>query len=156
MIDESKLLTDEEIDTVKDEVGWLEDLHKESHLTELCKAIAKAQDAETASILKGEFEEKCKECQDAFISTHEKAVAHVRAECQAKIEQTVKDDADRCATYLKAEAAECSKKIEGIFREIEGKLMILPGFKGGWIGRFIEGVWWQALKNRKGRNEQKG
>ena len=35
-------LTDEEMDAIKDKIGWLEDLQKESHLNELCRTMTKA------------------------------------------------------------------------------------------------------------------
>ncbi len=67
------------------------------------------------------------------------------AECQEKIDQIVKDDADRCAGYLKMAREECSESKERIFREIEDSVWFK---QPSWPKEsFIE--WWQALKEKE-------
>jgi len=80
------------------------------------KAIAKAQRDLTAFIKEAEFYKIYTEAEERW-----------ETECQERIVQTVKDDADRCAQYLKAERADCQKRIERILDEIAEDFVAVVG-----------------------------
>lgn len=122
------------------------------------REIAKAQRGLTASIKDAECHKRVQAVEETLQKLYQEAqdkwmddVLQQEAECQSKIEQTIKDDADRCAGYLKLAREECQQRVERIFREVESKW--------GWA----YGMWesedkimsikysnWQALKKQEG------
>ncbi len=58
---------------------------------------------------------------ERYIKAQRDLTASIKdAECQEKIDQIVKDDADRCAGYLKMAREECQARVERIRMELIG------------------------------------
>ena len=62
-MEENRLLTDEEMQTIRNELIRYINIGTPFGTQEMCRTIAKAQDTKTASIKDAEFEKKCKECE---------------------------------------------------------------------------------------------
>lgn len=124
IIDESRLLTDEEIVFELNCSKGIVDTY-DPNLLQVVKDIAKAQDAKTASILKAEG-----------IKEKEKAYK------QGMIDQYIE-----CA---KRDEAKCQARVEGIFKEIEEKIILVTSYAIFTRANPDKLKDWQAIKKQAG------
>lgn len=70
-----------------------------------------------------------------------------KAECQERMKQLLKDDADRCGGYMDALRRECQQGIERMVKEITGY------FETRGYRDIEEMHWWQAIKKQALKGE---